>query len=61
MNWYLWSQLNDPNGEIEWVENEFRKAEEKGEVVIVIAHIPSADGDCLHSWAIRLKSLLERY
>lgn len=61
MNWYLWSQLNDPQGEIAWLENELKKAEANDEVVFVIAHIPSASSDCLHSWSVRFKALVERY
>lgn len=61
MNWYLWSQQNDPNGEIAWLEGQLSAAEKAGEKVFIIGHIPPADGDCLHSWSNRYRGLFERY
>lgn len=61
MNWYLWASLSDPNGEIAWLAKELKSAEKAGEKVIILGHIPPADGDCLHSWSNRFKGLFERY
>jgi len=59
MNWYLWSTLNDPNGEIAWIESELKASEIAGEKVIIIAHYPSVS--CLHNWGMRYRALVERY
>ena len=59
MNFYLWGVLDDPNGQIEWLESELAKAEAKGEMVIMIAHIPP--GSCLHTFGEHWRGLLERY
>ncbi len=41
--------------------DELQKTEELVETVIIIAQIPSQDSDCLHSWSVRMKALVERY
>jgi sphingomyelin phosphodiesterase len=58
MNFYIWGQLNDPAGQIAWIEEELKDAEEKGQMVYFIAHNPPAQNECLHSWSIRFKALV---
>lgn len=59
MNWFLWSALGDPNGEIAWLEEELKKAEKNNEKVLLIAHFPSIS--CNHAFGARVRALTERY
>ena len=61
MNWWLWGQMSDPMGELAWLEKTLFVAEKNHEKVFILAHIPPASGDCLHSWSIRYKAIVERY
>ena len=61
MNWWLWGQMNDPQGELAWLEKTLLDAESKDEIVFLLAHIPPSSPECLHSWAIRFKSIMERF
>mmetsp|Transcript_9201 Transcript_9201/g.9161 ORF Transcript_9201/g.9161 Transcript_9201/m.9161 type:complete len:420 (+) Transcript_9201:430-1689(+) len=60
-NFYLFVNVTDPLGQIEWLENELSQAEKSGQVVYFYAHIPIASGDCLYAWAAHVNTLIDRY
>ena len=39
-NMYLWKNATDPWGHLEWLYKELLSAEQKGEDVIILGHIP---------------------
>jgi len=59
-NFYLFSTHKDPAEELQWLENLLQEMEEKGEVGILIGHVPSGS-DCINNWAYRMNALFERY
>ncbi len=61
MNFYLWTQRNDPGGILEWLNGTLAEMEAKGEIAIVISHIPVQDITCLDAWAARYKAIADRY
>ncbi len=60
-NFYLWSQRDDPGGVLAWLNETLHAIEAKGEIAIVISHIPPGDDTCLYQWSIRYKSITDRF
>jgi sphingomyelin phosphodiesterase len=60
-NYYLWVNRNDPGQELKWLESILREYEDKGEVAIILGHVPSGDKDCLYHWAIRYRAITDRF
>lgn len=42
-NFYLWSQRDDPGGVLQWLNETFHEIERKGEIAIIISHIPPGE------------------
>ena len=61
VNFYLIKNPTNPNNQIDWLENELRKAEQNNEVVYLISHIPYIDGFFLNECAKRFKALVDRF
>jgi len=61
LNFYLFKNVTDPNGQLEWIWNELAGAEARGEQVYILGHIPMGDSDCLNQWAERFNALVDRY
>jgi len=59
-NYFLISTHQDPAGQLEWLENLLKDMEKKGELGIIMGHVPSGS-DCINNWAYRVNALLERY
>ena len=51
-NWYLWEVLSDPGDELAWLEATLKDMEAKGEVAILLGHIPLAS--CLNAFGQRM-------
>lgn len=60
-NYFLWATLNDPASELVWLEKTFREIEKRGEIAIVIGHIPPGDSDCLSQWSMRYRAITDRF
>lgn len=60
-NWWLILNSTDPGNELKWFAEELQKAENNGEIVHVIAHIPPGYYDCLIVWARNFYRILSRY
>lgn len=58
-NWYLWEVLADPGDELQWLEATLRDMEQKGEIAILLGHIPI--NGCLRAWGSRFQALMDRY
>lgn len=61
LNFYVWSQRNDPGGILAWLNQTLYEIEQRNEVAIVIAHIPPADYTCANAWSSRYQAIAERY
>lgn len=61
MNWYLFENVADPNGQIEWIINELNVAESKREKVYIIGHIPMSSEDCLEAWGAHFNTIISRF
>jgi len=59
-NFFLMAEHQDPAKELVWLENLLQDMEKKGEIGILIGHVPPGS-DCINNWAYRINSLLERY
>ena len=59
-NFYLFETHKDGGDELKWLESLLTEMEQKGEIGILIGHIPSGN-DCLYEWSARLNALMERY
>ena len=61
VNFNLMKDPTDPQSQIDWLERVLHKAEEDGEVVYLISHIPPGDSSFLSECARRVMVLLDRY
>jgi len=61
LNFYLWTQRNDPGGVLAWLNQTLFEIEQRGEIAIIISHIPVADMTCIDAWAKRYQALADRY
>lgn len=61
MNWYLFTQLNDPADHLLWIEQQLILAEQNNEKVYILAHVQPGGEDCLYEWSVRYRALVERY
>ena len=60
LNFYLIANATDPAGELNWLEKQLAQLEKENKFAIIIGHIPPGR-TCIHSWAARFNSLVERY
>ncbi|KFM77578.1 Sphingomyelin phosphodiesterase, partial [Stegodyphus mimosarum] len=61
LNWWLLLNSTDPTGELEWLVTELQMAENKGEKVHIIGHIPPGEPDCLGVWSRNYYEIINRY
>lgn len=61
MNFYLIRNPTDPLGQIESLRNALQSAEDSGEKVIIIGHIPPGDYTFLNECNKRYNALIDRY
>lgn len=61
LNWWLLLNSTDPTGELSWLVVELQKAEDKGEKVHIIGHIPPGVPDCLAVWSYNYNKIINRY
>ncbi|KAL0267657.1 UNVERIFIED_CONTAM: hypothetical protein PYX00_009860 [Menopon gallinae] len=60
-NWWLILNSTDPEQELEWLVDILKEAEEKGEKVHIIGHIPPGHTDCLKTWQTNYYDIVERF
>ncbi|KAG0720016.1 Sphingomyelin phosphodiesterase [Chionoecetes opilio] len=64
-NWcvILWLLLNstDPAQELQWLIYELQNAEDRGEKVHILGHIPPGHHDCLKVWSHNYYTIINRY
>ncbi|MPC27672.1 Sphingomyelin phosphodiesterase [Portunus trituberculatus] len=59
----MWLLLNstDPAQELQWLIYELQNAEDKGEKVHILGHIPPGHSDCLKVWSHNYYTIVNRY
>ncbi|KAF9352129.1 hypothetical protein BGX26_010003 [Mortierella sp. AD094] len=63
VNVYLYVNTKDydPNGEINWLVTQLQAAEDAGERVWIIGHVPPSKPDCLQNWSALYYQAIQRY
>ncbi|KAK8388912.1 hypothetical protein O3P69_020698 [Scylla paramamosain] len=60
-NWWLLLNSTDPAQELQWLIYELQNAEDKGEKVHILGHIPPGHSDCLKVWSHNYYTIVNRY
>ncbi|CAK8680915.1 unnamed protein product [Clavelina lepadiformis] len=61
-NWWIWLDSKDPAGMLTWFVRVLTSAEENGELVHVIGHVPPGrEPDCLRTWSENYYRIIERF
>lgn len=60
-NWWLLINSTDPAQELQWFIYELQGAEDRGEKVHVLGHIPPGHHDCLKTWSHNYYTIINRY
>ena len=61
LNFFLYGEKNDPNQQLEWLENLLRKMEQDGEIGIFMSHMSPGTSDCLSVISSKLRVLFDRF
>ncbi|XP_044255851.1 sphingomyelin phosphodiesterase-like isoform X2 [Tribolium madens] len=61
LSWWLVVNSTDPAKELKWLVHELQEAENKGEKVHLIGHIPPGSSDCMKVWSRNFNKIIERY
>lgn len=61
LNWWLLLNSTDPTGQLAWLVAQLQIAENKGEKVHIIGHIPPGEPDCLGVWSKNYNKIINRY
>jgi sphingomyelin phosphodiesterase len=63
VTWTRFNYLNipDPAGELEWLSRQLLEAEQLGEKVHIIGHVPPGYSDCIPTWSKNYRRLIERF
>lgn len=59
LNRFMFAELADPNGQLEFLINELNALEKVNGEAILISHI--IPEECTHPWAVRFRAVLDRY
>ncbi|XP_071093406.1 sphingomyelin phosphodiesterase-like [Haliotis cracherodii] len=57
-NWWLMINNTDPAGQLQWLAETLQSAEDAGEKVFILTHIPT---DCMKSWSWNYYNIVSRY
>ncbi|XP_019613437.1 PREDICTED: sphingomyelin phosphodiesterase-like [Branchiostoma belcheri] len=60
-NWWLLLNTTDPAGQLQWLAGQLQQAEDMGEKVHIIGHIPPGTGDCMKAWSWNYYKIIDRY
>ncbi|XP_050717172.1 sphingomyelin phosphodiesterase-like isoform X1 [Eriocheir sinensis] len=60
-NWWLLLNSTDPAQELQWLIYELQSAEDRGEKVHLLGHIPPGHQDCLKVWSHNYYTIVNRY
>lgn len=60
-NWWLFYDPGYLVEQLQWLQDTLKIAEEAGEHVHILAHIPSGAGSCFKTWSLEYTRIIERY
>ena len=60
INRWLLINSTDPADQLRWLVNELTLAEENGQKVHIIGHIPPGHGDCAKTWSYNYHKIINR-
>lgn len=60
-NWWLFYNSSDSKGQLVWLHDTLLAAEQNGEFVHILAHIPSGDSTCWNVWSREYNRIIERF
>ena len=60
-NWWLLINGTDPENELTWLINQLADAEQAGDKVHIIGHIPPGKNDCLQIWSENYYRIVSRF
>ncbi|XP_005101263.2 sphingomyelin phosphodiesterase [Aplysia californica] len=60
-NWWMLLNMTDPAGELQWLVNTLQAAENVGEKVHILGHIPPGIVDCVKAWSWNYYKIVSRY
>lgn len=60
-NWWLIYNPKDQDGQLQWLADTLLQAENAGEKVHILGHIPSGDSGCLRTWSREFHKIIERF
>ncbi|XP_042207356.1 sphingomyelin phosphodiesterase-like isoform X3 [Homarus americanus] len=60
-NWWLLLNSTDPAQELQWFIYELQGAEDRGEKVHILGHIPPGHHDCLKVWSHNYYTIINRF
>ncbi|XP_059171990.1 sphingomyelin phosphodiesterase-like [Physella acuta] len=61
LNWWLLLNSTDPCNVMQWLIQELQSAEDKGEKVHILMHIPPGQTDCMKGWSYNFYTIVNRY
>nr|XP_023023027.1 sphingomyelin phosphodiesterase-like [Leptinotarsa decemlineata] len=61
LSWWLLVNSTDPGKELKWLIHELQNAEDNGEKVHIIGHIPPGSFDCMKTWSSNFYSIVDRF
>ncbi|KAK9693931.1 Calcineurin-like phosphoesterase [Popillia japonica] len=61
INWWLLYDDVDPYGQLQWLADTLYEAEQNGEKVHIISHIPSSDSTMYTVWSREYRRIIERF
>ncbi|XP_068906860.1 sphingomyelin phosphodiesterase-like [Tenebrio molitor] len=61
LSWWLTVNSTDPAKELEWLIYELQEAENRGEKVHIIGHIPPGSSDCMKVWSKNFNMIVQRF
>eukprot|EP00698_Gefionella_okellyi_P007656 TRINITY_DN1871_c0_g1_i3.p1 TRINITY_DN1871_c0_g1~~TRINITY_DN1871_c0_g1_i3.p1 ORF type:complete len:585 (+),score=87.29 TRINITY_DN1871_c0_g1_i3:239-1756(+) len=60
-NYWLFLNSTDPAEMLQWMIDRLQAAEDAGDKVYVLGHIPPGEGNCLMTWGARYEQVINRY
>ncbi|KDR09869.1 Sphingomyelin phosphodiesterase [Zootermopsis nevadensis] len=61
LNWWLVYNPKDQDGQLQWLADTLLQAENDGENVHILAHIPTGDTECLRTWSREFHKIIDRF
>ena len=61
LNFFSFVQRYDAGHILAWLNETLAAFEARGEIAIIASHIPAATEECIQSWSVRYKAIVDRY